>query len=190
MVNLIKSILNILIKYKFKKLKNIKISVLAKVNYRGIHINKNAKLFIGEGTIMEGQIIFEKNRAIVNIGKNTFIGGSSIICAKSIEIGNDVLIAWGCTIIDHNSHSIYWEKRKNDVRKWHFKKKDWTNVTKKPVKINDRVWIGFNSIILKGVTIGENSIIGAGSVVTKDIPPYSIFAGNPAKFIRKVPYEE
>lgn len=63
-------------------------------------------------------------------------------------------------------------------------------MTRKPVKINDRLWIGFNSIILKGVPTGENSSIGTGSVVTKDTPPYSIFAGNPAKFIRKVTKED
>jgi acetyltransferase-like isoleucine patch superfamily enzyme len=60
----------------------------------------------------------------------------------------------------------------------------------KPVKINDRVWIGFNSIILKGVTIGEGGIVGAGSVVTKDVPPYTIVAGNPARVIREIPIDE
>lgn len=72
MVNLIRNILNIL--RKFKKIKNVKISTLTKVNYRGIHITENSHLFIGKGTIVEVRIIFEKNIAIVNIGNNTFFG--------------------------------------------------------------------------------------------------------------------
>jgi galactoside O-acetyltransferase len=63
-------------------------------------------------------------------------------------------------------------------------------VIRKPVKIEDKVWIGFNSIILKGVTVGEGAIVGAGSVVTKDVPPYTIVAGNPARIIRELTPEE
>ena len=59
-----------------------------------------------------------------------------------------------------------------------------------PVRINDRAWLGFNSIILKGVTIGEGAIIGAGSVVTKDVPAYTIVAGNPARIIQEIPLNE
>lgn len=68
--------------------------------------------------------------------------------------------------------------------------KDWIHVKICPVKICNKVWIGFNSIILKGVTIGEGSIVGAGSVVTKDVPPWTIVAGNPARIIREIPENE
>jgi hypothetical protein len=87
--------------------------------------------------------------------------------------------------VDHNSHATDWTSRKNDVVAWGQGKKDWSGVTIKPVKISDRVWIGLNAIILKGVTIGEGAIVGAGSVVTKDVPPYTIVAGNPARIIRE-----
>ena len=60
------------------------------------------------------------------------------------------------------------------------KYKNWENVKSAPIKIKDKAWIGFNSIILKGVTIGEGAIVGAGSVVTKDVADYTIVAGNPA----------
>ena len=68
--------------------------------------------------------------------------------------------------------------------------KDWTNVKMAPVIIENKVWIGFNAAILKGVTIGEGSVIGAMSIVTKNIPPYSIVAGNPARILRDIPENE
>jgi galactoside O-acetyltransferase len=147
-------------------------------------------LAIGNSTIVEGSILFDRNGAQVSIGDRTFIGASSIVCAEKIEIGNDVLISWGCTIVDHNSHAIDWASRKNDVTNWAQGKKNWSGVKIKSVKIHDKVWIGLNSIILKGVTIGEGAIVGAGSVVTKDVLPYTIVAGNPARIIREIPLDE
>ena len=67
-----------------------------------------------------------------------------------------------------------------------FENIDWNGVKSSPIIISDKVWIGFDVVILKGVTIGEGAIIGARSVVTKDVEPYSIVAGNPAKFIKKI----
>lgn len=58
--------------------------------------------------------------------------------------------------------------------------KDWSTVKSAPIKICDKAWIGFNAIILKGVTIGEGAVVGAGAVVTHDVPPWTIVAGNPA----------
>jgi galactoside O-acetyltransferase len=69
-------------------------------------------------------------------------------------------------------------------------KKVWTHVERQPVTIESKAWIGFNVIILKGVTIGEGAIVGAGSVVTKDVPPYTIVGGNPARVIREIPPDE
>lgn len=129
---------------------------------------------------------FDDINASIKIGNRTFIGNSSIVCSDRIEIGDDVLISWGCTIVDHNSHSIYFEERANDVVNWLEGKKDWSKVKKAPTLIGHKAWIGFNSIIMKGVTIGEGAIVAAGSVVTKDIPPFTIFGGNPAKFIKEI----
>ncbi len=64
--------------------------------------------------------------------------------------------------------------------------KDWSNVKSKPIKICDKVWIGFDVVILKGVTIGEGAIVGARSVVTKDVEPWTVVAGNPVKFIKNI----
>jgi Acetyltransferase (isoleucine patch superfamily) len=166
------------------------ISPDTKISYSKIKPLKNTKLVIGTGSIIEGNLVFECENSSITVGNNTFIGGSSIICTEKIEIGDDVLIAWGCNIVDHNSHSLYFHERKDDVKKWFNREKNWTNVIRKPIIINDKAWIGFNSIILKGVTIGEGAIIGAGSVVTKDVSPYTIVAGNPARIIREIPENE
>jgi len=178
--------------YKLKILKNPDTSIdhYSKINYSGIKLNKNCTLSIGENSIIEGQLIFERENTSISIGKRTFIGGSNLICAEKIIIGNDVLIAWGCNIVDHNSHSLFFQERKDDVKKWFNGEKDWTKVICKPIIIRDKAWIGFNSIILKGVTIGEGSIVGAGSVITKDVPPYTIVAGNPARMIREIHEDE
>ena len=103
---------------------------------------------------------------------------STINCYQSIIIGNYVNIGAGCVIVDSNFHSLNWRDRL-----------DGTDISKKknaPVVIKDLAFIGTHSIILKGVTIGEKSIIGAGSVVTHNIPDGEIWAGNPAKFIKKI----
>jgi acetyltransferase-like isoleucine patch superfamily enzyme len=155
-------------------------------------------LEIGEDALIQGSFIFEIQEGKITIGNRTFIGGGTFICTDEIQIGNDVMLSWGCTVMDNNSHSHIWSERKNDVLEW--KKgldenkigvyKDWSNVKKRKIKIKDKAWIGFNSIILKGVTIGEGAIVGAGSVVTKDVPDWTIVAGNPAKIIREIPENE
>ncbi|KRB57314.1 DapH/DapD/GlmU-related protein [Flavobacterium sp. Root186] len=156
-------------------------------------------LEIGDESIIKGDYIFEIQEGKIKIGNRTFIGGGLFICIDEIEIGDDVLISWGCTFIDNNSHSIVWSERKDDLLQW--KKgleenkiggfyKDWSNIKKGKIKIKNKAWIGFNSIILKGVSIGEGAVIGAGSVVTKDVPDWTVVAGNPAVFIRTIPENE
>jgi acetyltransferase-like isoleucine patch superfamily enzyme len=191
MKRIVLSLMNRFYRLKFLLNKNTLISPNAKINCRLIKLEKNSKLVIGEGSIIEGNLIFECENSCISIGKNTFIGGGSlIICADKIEIGDDVLISWGCSIVDHNSHPINFHDRKDDVKKWFVGIKTWTNVVKKPIIIGNKSWIGFNVIILKGIIIGEGAIIGAGSVVTKDVPPYTIVAGNPARVIREIPENE
>ncbi|MFZ5502753.1 MAG: acyltransferase [Pseudomonadota bacterium] len=175
---------------KFRRYAACYIGEGSKVNFLRVVGKEKVTLEVGSLTIIEGSIFYDRSGAQVLIGDRTFIGISSIVCAEKIEIGNDVLISWGCTIVDHNSHATDWTSRKNDVVAWGQGKKDWSSVTIKPVKISDRVWIGLNAIILKGVTIGEGAIVGAGSVVTKDVPPYTIVAGNPARIIREIPPDE
>jgi galactoside O-acetyltransferase len=105
-------------------------------------------------------------------------------------VGNDVLISWGCHLADHDSHSIEWSKRQYDVSRWRTGQKSWEHVLTAPIVVRDKAWVGFNSIILKGVVIGEAAVVGAGSVVTSDVPPYTVVAGNPARVIRELTPEE
>jgi acetyltransferase-like isoleucine patch superfamily enzyme len=149
-------------------------------------------LQIGEDSVVNGSFIFELPSGRIKIGDRTFIGGGTFVCIEEIEIGNDVMISWGCTVVDNNSHSVISQERMNDVLDW--KKgiqegrvgayKKWENVKRARVRIKDKAWIGFNSIILKGVVIGEGAVIAAGSVVTKDVPDYAIAGGNPAAVIK------
>ena len=149
------------------------------------------RLAIGENTIFEGDVFFDRDNASVRVGSRTFVGGGSrLVAAESVTVGSDVLISWGVTIVDHNSHSARFSERSGDVLDWREGRKDWSNVKTGPVTIGDKAWIGFNVIILKGVTIGEGAIVGAGAVVTKDVAPWTIVGGNPAKLIREIPDNE
>ena len=107
------------------------------------------------------------------IGDNVGISGTTINATTSVTIEDNVLIGTGCLITDTDSHPILWnERRFGGV------------ANSAPVIIEHDVFIGARSIILKGVRIGARSVIGAGSVVTKSIPPNSIAAGNPCKVIK------
>jgi acetyltransferase-like isoleucine patch superfamily enzyme len=109
----------------------------------------------------------------VNIGDRTIIGlGNTII--GPVTIGNDVMFAQN-VVVSAMNHGY------EDVNIPPSKQKDIIKL----ISIEDEVWIGANCVITIGVTIGKHSIIGAGSVVTKDVPPYSIAVGNPAKVIKK-----
>ena len=155
-------------------------------------IENKIYLEVGENSVINGSFIFEIQNGKISIGSRTFIGGGMFICIEVITIGDDVMFSWGCTVADNNSHSHIWHQRKDDVLEW--KKgldenkigvyKDWTHVKRGEIVIKNKVWIGFNSIILKGVRIGQGAIVAAGSVVTKDVESFTLVAGNPAKFIK------
>ena len=112
------------------------------------------------------------------IGEHVGISQSAIICHHRIIIGDHVKIGGGVRIYDTDFHSIHPMVRASP--------EDIKRKKKLPILIHNHVFIGAFSIILKGVTIGENAVVGAGSVVTKDIPANEIWGGNPAKFIKKI----
>jgi galactoside O-acetyltransferase len=150
---------------------------------------------IGEKCILGCNLIFESSSGQIDIGNHTYIGnGTSLISTCGIEIGNHVTISWGVTIYDHDSHSIDYRERMKDqerqLQDWStgnfVKTKDWSVVRKEKIRIKDHAWIGFDVVILKGVTIGTGAVVGARSVVAKDVEPWTIVAGNPARVIRRI----
>lgn len=114
--------------------------------------------------------------ATLMIGDKVGMSNTVIVATQSITIGNNIMIGGGVTIVDSDFHSL------NSLH-WHTNA-DEQNMISLPVVIKDNVFIGMDSIILKGVTIGNNVIIAAGSAVSKDIPNNQIWGGNPARFIR------
>lgn len=155
-----------------------------------IHISYYAKCSIGSNFKMHNGIKYSdsglngkcrievRDTAILNIGDNVGMSDVTITCHEKITIGNNVLLGVGSQIRDTDNHSLNPSDWLNGL--------DWKNKKTAPIIIKDNVFIGAYSFILKGVTVGENSIIGAGSIVTKSVPSNEIWAGNPAKFIRKI----
>lgn len=155
-----------------------------------------ARLRIGDRCVVESHFIFETvDGGRIEIGDRCHLGGGTkFVSRSSIRLGNDVTVAWDCTIYDHDSHSVHWEDRQGDTLQEvldlaqcgdAIAGKDWSKVVSRPIVIEDRAWLGFGVTVLKGVTIGEGAVVGAMSVVTKDVPPYSIVAGNPARVVRQ-----
>jgi galactoside O-acetyltransferase len=168
----------------------LKISSTSSVFAWRIRTAADNLLTIDENSMVRANIAFERPRAACAIGKRTFVGNGTISIAERVTIGDDVLISWGVTIADHHSHSIRFSERAADVLQWKARQKDWNGIEISPVRINDKVWIGFNSIILRGVSIGEGAVIGAGSVVTKAVEPWTVVAGSPARVIRELAENE
>lgn len=156
------------------------------VRWLGLIGQSAGQLVIGDQCIINCRIGFDGTSGRVEIGDRCFIGASHLVCRERITIGDDVIISWGVTVVDHNSHALEWEHRRSDVVEWAQGKKEWTHVAVRPVVIRDKVWIGFGATILKGVEIGEGAVIGAGTVVTKNVEAYTAVAGNPAKVVKRI----
>jgi acetyltransferase-like isoleucine patch superfamily enzyme len=124
------------------------------------------------------------------IGDFTLLNGALIMAEEEINIGSHCLISWNVGIADSDFHPLEPAKRLIDAQALapYFKNRQARpRVKTAPVKIGDNVWIGMNAVILKGVSIGENSVVAAGSVVTKSVPPNSVVAGNPANIVKEFP---
>ena len=157
-----------------------------------LHVGENAKVSIGANfTFQSGDnfnplchntfgSIYVFDNATLTIGKDCGMSGGAIWATDSISIGNNVLIGANCTIIDGDIHSTDWQQRRSNNSNPKL-----MEYKHKPIVIGDDVWLGANTIVLKGVPIGERTIIGAGSVFTKDIPADCIAAGNPCKVVKQ-----
>lgn len=166
-------------------------SKLSSSGIPSIHISKNGSCSIGTQLILGNWYVNNasgisakckievRNNAQLIIGNNVGMTSTTIMCHEKITIGNNVMIGVGTHIYDTNFHNIDPVSR--------IKKKDpKETVRTSSVNIMDNVFIGAFSIILKGVTIGKNSVVAAGSVVAKSIPDNQIWGGNPAQFIKNI----
>jgi acetyltransferase-like isoleucine patch superfamily enzyme len=150
------------------------------------------KIVVGQHTHILGELLTFAHGGEIVIGDWCYVGeGTRIWSAASIEIGNRVLISHSANIFDSLTHPIAAAQRHEQVRKiflsGHPRE---ISLDEKPVRIDDDAWIGAGAFVLRGVTVGEGGIVAAGSVVTKDVPPYSVVAGNPAVVVRELSPDE
>ena len=123
------------------------------------------------------------------IGDFTLLNGALIMAEEKIEIGSHCLISWNVGIADSDFHPLDPAQRLVDAQAlapFFQNRPPRPKLETAPVKITDNVWIGMNAVILKGVTIGENSVVAAGAVVTRNVSPNTVVAGNPAVVVRQL----
>ena len=167
----------------YRRLLNISLGSRTNIYWSKLN-GRGGSIVIGDECNLHCRVNFDHPAGCVVVGDRCFIGSSLLVCHTSIKIANDVIISWGVTIVDHDSHSVHPEHRIRDVADWANGRKEWTHVRVGPVTIDDQVWIGFGASILKGVHIGRGAVIAAQSVVTRDVPPGAVVAGNPARIVR------
>ena len=189
------------IKTKYQKIKN-KLEIVGKLRKNKIKISGNNNiLYIGKNSLLRDSNIFIKgNNNIIYIGDDCVVNNTSIILDNEgseirignktsiakvqivslepykIEIGENCMLSYDIEIRNTDSHKIYDKNTNERINEG------------SSINIGNHVWLGMRAIILKGVTIGDNSIVAAGSIVTKDVKANTIVSGNPAKQIKENVY--
>ncbi len=169
---------------------NAKLAASARIrNIRGI----SRYIRIGANSIIAGELLVFAHAGEITIGEWCYIGeGTRIWSSCRLNIGDRVLISHNVNIFDSRTHPLIARQRhahfKAIAQSGHPHSID--NLGERPVVVGNDVWIGANACVLRGVTVGEGAIIGAGAVVTHDVHPYSIVAGNPARVIRELGPDE
>ena len=159
-----------------------------------IHRHPSAEIVLGDDVVLtsssrvnlagvRGLVILAAPNASsrIRIGSHSGLSGAVIYAASSVTIGDHVNIGVNVSIYDSDIHPIDYKARRAGAK---------DKIISQPVVIEDDVWVGAGSIILKGARIGRGAVIGAGSVITGNVPPFTIWAGNPAKYIKDIRYED
>lgn len=143
---------------------------------------------IGSHTLVAGELLVFAHGGSISIGEWCYIGeGARVWSSGAVVIGDRVLIAHNVNIFDSLTHPLDARQRHAQFRAIKLTgHPDSIDLGEQPVTVASDAWIGANACVLRGVTIGEGAIVGAGSVVTQDIPPFTIAAGNPARVIREL----
>jgi acetyltransferase-like isoleucine patch superfamily enzyme len=152
----------------------------------------SSRIVVGRQTYVLGELFTFAHGGEIRIGEWCYVGeGSRIWSAASVEIGNRVLISHSVNIFDSLTHPLRASVRHEQVKQifglGHPRE---ISLDESPVKICDDAWIGAGAMVLRGVTVGEGGIVAAGAVVTRDVPPYTIVAGNPAVVVRELSPDE
>jgi len=137
------------------------------------------RVFVGDNVFIDGRghpvtPFTHHVDALISIGSNSFLNGTRFGCQKKIVIG-DYAILGDARILDTDFHSIYPDRWSNDAI-----------VRSEPITIGKNVWVAAAAAILKGVKIGDNSVVGFGSIVTEDVPNNCVVVGNPAKVVKRL----
>ena len=150
------------------------------------------RITIGKHSIIQGELAVFAHGGYIDMGDWCYVGEQTRIwSAGSITIGDRVLIAHAVNIFDNLTHPIRAADRHAQFTK--IAKEGHPrdiSLGERPVKISDDAWIGAGAFVLRGVTVGTGAIVAAGSVVTKDVAPYCLAAGNPASIVRELNLEE
>jgi acetyltransferase-like isoleucine patch superfamily enzyme len=139
----------------------------------------HARVTLGPGSMVGARTVIAavgtpSRPATFELGARSFIRGQCLInCTDRIIIGSDCQISWRVQLLDSDFHQILFED-------------DTLSKVSAPIQIGNKVWIGTNAIILKGVTIGDGAVVAAGSVVTRDVQAGTLVAGVPARFTRRI----
>lgn len=152
----------------------------------------NQHIHVGSHSMVAGELLVFPHGGRISIGEWCYIGeGVRIWSAANIKIGDRVLISHNVNIFDSLTHPLAARERHAQFRAIMTSGHPQTiDLGERPVTLGDDVWIGANACVLRGVTIGEGAVIGAGTVVTHDVAPYTIVAGNPARVIRELDSNE
>jgi acetyltransferase-like isoleucine patch superfamily enzyme len=150
-----------------------------------------SNIIIGNNTYVSGILKVALDSGTIVIGDSVYIGeGTRIYSCEYVRVGNNVQIAHNCNIFDNNIHSLDPSHRREEfVNNIHHGWSKLYDLKESSVIIKDNAWIGAGVTLLKGVTVGESSIIGAGSVVTEDVPAFTVVVGNPARVIKNLTFE-
>ncbi len=150
------------------------------------------RIRIGAHSVICGELFVFAHGGDISIGDWCYIGdGTRIWSAGAIHIGDRVMISHNVSVFDSLTHPLNAQRRhaqfKEIMQTGHPRSID---LDERPVTVGNDAWIGANSCVLRGVSIGEGAVVGAGAVVTRDIPPFCIAVGNPARVVRELTLAE